>query len=997
VSAGTGLFICADTPSIQLNGSFGGSATGITWSGGLGSFDNNTIINPNYTWDPTEENTFVTLTITTDDPDGIGPCTSISDNVLLDVRPLPVIFITGTPPTGSIAENDDPILIEGSNSGGNFTIAPGSGLSTTIVSPPARDKVTFDPAAATLGQNFVTYTYTNPTSTCTNSFTESFFVNPATSIDFTVTGATLDALGSPQICADIGQVKLNGIPAVTTATVYPAETFFSSPTFGLVTQDPISGKYVINTTNTPSGTYDIIYQYKNDLGSTTTIIKQITIFASPIANINLVNSCVDGPVPFGDASIVNPSPFPTSIVSWDWNFGDATSSNQQNPVHDYSAAGPGTYNIKLDVMTDNGCNSTDTKPLIVGSPPVVDFDWRSVCNGDQTQFKDYTVVSVGSVSGYTWDFADGDIPISGLPGQTIPAGTHTGRTFGIYDDPAHQFLVPSSYSVSLTVNTSEGCVNTLVKQVDILPQVAIATPSITDAYYADFEADNFGWVASQNSSWQWWNYNAPELTNSTIQPVDNVWWTKKDAANFYNAQEDSYVLGPCFDLTNLTKPMIGFDYWVDAQSGFDGAVVQYSVDEGFTWLPVGVLGGGINWYNEQGLISKPGGQDVIQYGWSGQTGAWKNARYVLDEIDPALRSSVRIRMAFSSDLNNPPNTTLNGFAFDNIWIGERTKKILLESFVDSGDPGSTAAIGNIYAMYDQQFAISGNTDFENIEYHMNLTGSDLFGNDSPEDVSARSLYYGVDQFGKVLMNGKFDTFNGDPSLLSRNYLDSASLLDPVFDIKLDTVATDANHIHVVPTLTTIGNFARPVIFNIAVVEKSLTDGTNTYRNVLRKLLYTSAGMYLNNVWTAGTPVTLNEINWLIDKPILDPDNVELIAFVQDQVTKDIYQAKILPLNRKDNTTIVGLNDELLAEVKDIDMYPNPVQNTLYFQFENQLKHDYQWRILDQRGVEVLTGEFEFKNGVHEVDTRKIPNGIYYVVISSENRALIYKKLAVMNR
>jgi len=58
------------------------SGTG-TWSGGLGSFANATNPSTTYTPDPTEDVSIVTLTWTTNDPDGAGECTAASDDLFI--------------------------------------------------------------------------------------------------------------------------------------------------------------------------------------------------------------------------------------------------------------------------------------------------------------------------------------------------------------------------------------------------------------------------------------------------------------------------------------------------------------------------------------------------------------------------------------------------------------------------------------------------------------------------------------------------------------------------------------------------------------------------------------------------------------------------------------------------------------------------------------------------------------------------------------------------
>ena len=54
------------------------------------------------------------------------------------------------------------------------------------------------------------------------------------------------------------------------------------------------------------------------------------------------------------------------------------------------------------------------------------------------------------------------------------------------------------------------------------------------------------------------------------------------------------MIGPCLNIDDLKRPMISMKYLVNAQDGFDGAVVQYSIDGGDTWVTVGdAEGGGI--------------------------------------------------------------------------------------------------------------------------------------------------------------------------------------------------------------------------------------------------------------------------------------------------------------------------------------------------------------------------------------------------------------------
>ncbi|WP_035841497.1 collagenase [Kitasatospora azatica] len=58
------------------------------------------------------------------------------------------------------------------------------------------------------------------------------------------------------------------------------------------------------------------------------------------------------------------------ITSWNWTFGDGTSSNQQNPSHSYAAAG--TYTVDLTVTDSSGktASTPSSVTVTVGSGPV---------------------------------------------------------------------------------------------------------------------------------------------------------------------------------------------------------------------------------------------------------------------------------------------------------------------------------------------------------------------------------------------------------------------------------------------------------------------------------------------------------------------------------------------------------------------------------------------------------------------------------------------------
>ncbi|MCB0508646.1 MAG: PKD domain-containing protein [Bacteroidetes bacterium] len=119
---------------------------------------------------------------------------------------------------------------------------------------------------------------------------------------------------------------------------------------------------------------------------------------------------------------------PTSIT---WNFGDGTTSNQENPTHTYTNAGD--YNVQVVVTYDAPCNSIvgNVGPIHVGPryPFSGDFDLEKVCVGKET----VTFTATGGVptTEFIWNFGD---------------GTGEGRnTTHVYQEPSQ----PDYYTVQL--------------------------------------------------------------------------------------------------------------------------------------------------------------------------------------------------------------------------------------------------------------------------------------------------------------------------------------------------------------------------------------------------------------------------------------------------------------------------------------------------------------------------------------------------------------------
>ena len=217
-----------------------------------------------------------------------------------------------------------------------------------------------------------------------------------------------------------------------------------------------AGVFTISGAPTVSGTFNYTV---NTTGACVQKIATGIIIINPLPTPNFsvtIPSCETKVLTFTDLSAPNVG----ALNSWAWNFGDATTSNLQNPTHTYAAAG--SYIATLSVTTDKGCTSNPviSRSITVNAQPVAGFILPEVCLSDTfAQFGDTSKIASGSITGWLWNFGD---PGSGALNTSI------------LQNPQHSYTAVGNYTVTLTVTSNNGCVTTLPQSFVVNGDIPVA-------------------------------------------------------------------------------------------------------------------------------------------------------------------------------------------------------------------------------------------------------------------------------------------------------------------------------------------------------------------------------------------------------------------------------------------------------------------------------------------------------------------------------------------
>ncbi len=730
----------------------------------------------------------------------------------------------------------------------------------------------------------------------------------------------------------------------------------------------LSQGFFFTPANTSPGNILLTCTNTSAHGCVSSSTKTLNILVVPQVNFSVNNSCVG---PEDTVSFSNSSQNKNLFSQWKWNFGDPGSgslnlSNLEEPYHIYSTGGP--RNITLTGITAAGCSDTLKKTVSFASRPTGSFRIVNDCYipGDSSLFISSMEPS-GSITKYTWKFFLPDNQV-----QTIPGGASL------------KYLLDATgeYQVALQAENGPGCSLTVQKAIYLKPVVPLAE----EDYYENFEKGTGLWLPVQNvlPSYQSWNYGVPGF-NGLTDTASETWYIRDGT----NTGKESFLNSPCYDFRGLERPMIRMNIFRSMIMDHQGAALQASFDNN-TWITIGAVADGINWYNSDQVAALPGGQET---GWTGTTPfspdtGWVESRHDLNSLADSAR--VRLRIAYADDQTQAGEG--EGFALGNVWIGPRKRHVLLEHFTNSSDE-ECRRINSDVNIIMQEYP----EDLVKLEYHTDFPGYDPFNDQNPSVPATRTFFYGITSVPYSILDGGVDNnmlFDYQNASLTGKDVKIESLTDPKFRMDL-TVQKNSENLAANVRIIALKNLDPDErILQVAIYEKLITgvptaNGESKFIHVIKAMVPNAAGTAIFNGWSMGE--TRNyQFNWTFEN-VYDPGMLRVAAFIQNDNTKEIYQAVT------DDTTGISTGEgNILSATVGLVMYPNPATSSLTMYLTPPVNHSFVIEFYDQLGRMVRSVEWQPADIVKEVDLSGMKPGFYFVRLKDEKGIMrAYRKLVII--
>lgn len=175
-----------------------------------------------------------------------------------------------------------------------------------------------------------------------------------------------------------------------------------------------------NTSTLPSptvtfptaGAYSATFLVTDNHGCADDSVFQLTVDPTPEPSFSYNEACTGDTVHFVNTTVL------ASSASFLWNFGDGTTSTSENPSKLYF--GYGTRTISLQIITSEGCTNDIVQNIDIHPYPSVSIDITGQCSETFAQFKDNSIITIGSIGSVSWVMNQTDTLIGDSVNYFVP-------------------------------------------------------------------------------------------------------------------------------------------------------------------------------------------------------------------------------------------------------------------------------------------------------------------------------------------------------------------------------------------------------------------------------------------------------------------------------------------------------------------------------------------------------------------------------------------------
>ncbi|TKB99006.1 PKD domain-containing protein [Pedobacter cryophilus] len=398
----------------------------------------------------------------------------------------------------------------------------------------------------------------------------------------------------------------------------------------------------------------------------------LIINPKPVANFNTIaKSCLREAVNFTSQA----DPNEPNISNYLWDFNGEGSATTKDASFIFLTSG--LKKVRFSVKSVSGCwSDVVEKEVNVVELPVPQFSAPLAnCVNKDISFTDLSTTADGTIVKWDWNFND---PLSTTNTSNLQNPTHNYKTYAIY-------------SVRLTVTTSTGCINTIIKEVIVYPEpVADFEASEVCVQAAPTAFTNKSTVLNNGNLSYLWDFNEPSSGINNTSTLKNPTHSYSVAGNYIVKLTVTSDAGCQIETTKTVrvnpKPLANFT--APAQSCFNDAITFTDVPEingpivtDYLWDFNGV---GTSTLKNPQFTFPTTGIKTIRYSVKSDKGCWSDI----------TSKNIEVMALPISDFSFSTITCVNrdiSFTDQSTTIGQT----IVKWEWDFGDPTSTSNLSNL--------------------------------------------------------------------------------------------------------------------------------------------------------------------------------------------------------------------------------------------------------------------------------------------------------------